>query len=174
MHPRPPFPAQSSTRCFPFPPYLSLSLSLSLYTHVGDVLDGSFALNRLLLLLISGGGFSHRMEDASASSREAPLALSGPRGPHTCTRMCVRARAGTRVLHFLSPRLSFVRSFVRTFGPEEPMEGQQRQGKKTGRGRDLPHREAHLFWSRNFSCVPSAVTVTDIVFLSRQIKKKNT
>lgn len=69
------------------------------------------------------------VEDASVSSREAPLALSGPR------RVCVRESG------LLSP-LPFA-AFVRSL--EEWKEGQQRQEKKTGRGRNLPRREARLF-----------------------------
>lgn len=72
---------------------------------------------------------------------------------------CMHVRAGTRALHFLSPRLSF----VCTFGPEESKEGQQRQEKKTGRGRDLLHCEARLFGREISPAFP--VVATDNVSL---------
>lgn len=96
-----------------------------------------------------------------------PLRTSGPSYVYAYVCACTSRHTRSPLPFAASLVRSFVRTYVRSVGPEESMEGQQRQGKKTGRGRDLPHREAHLFWSRNFSRVPSAVTVTDIVFLSR-------
>jgi len=76
--------------------------------------DGSFALNRLLL---PGGEFSHRVEDSSVSSREAPLVLSGPRPVllrplHTCLCMYV-SRYTRSPLPFAASR-SFVYSVPRS------------------------------------------------------------
>jgi len=112
--------------------------------------DGSFALNRLLL---PGRGFSHRVEDSSVSSREAPLVLSGPRpvllGPYT--RVCICMLAGTHALHFLSLRL--VRSYIRS----RRVEGRPTAAREEDRAwpRSPAPRSAFI-WSRNISYFPSS------------------
>jgi len=86
------------------------------------------------------------MEDASVSSREAPLALSGPHGgfrrvprhAYVCVYPSARARARTRLSLARTFVRSFVRSYVRTFGPGEPRKANGGKPKKTGRGRDPP------------------------------------
>jgi len=55
-------------------------------------------------------------------------------GPYTHMYVCVYCVHACARGHTRSP-LPFAASLVRTFGPEESKEGQQRQEKKTGRGR---------------------------------------
>lgn len=112
MHPRPSFLAQSSTQCFPFSPYLSLSLTHACWWR----LDGSFALNLLFLLL------SSRVEDFLTVWRTRQLLRerrpwsSPDLGALICVRVCVcvHEQAHAFSTSFRRVSRSFVRMYVRS------------------------------------------------------------
>lgn len=123
MHPRPSFPAQSS-QCFPFLPSLSFSYTrMSVTSRWFFCAKPSPSSPHLGWRIFSPYGGRVSFFERGALG---PLRTSGPSYVYAYMCACTSRHTRSPLPFAASLVRSFVRTYVRSVGPEESMEGQQR------------------------------------------------